>query len=52
LSFLQNQGDDGEELDEQGIQQAHEKAYGQGDSSSLGSKSLGAAGELVESPER
>ncbi|ORY91679.1 hypothetical protein BCR35DRAFT_349463 [Leucosporidium creatinivorum] len=46
LSFLNKQGDDGEELDEQGIQQAHEKAYGQGDASSLGSKSLGAAAAM------
>lgn len=46
VSFLQNQNDDPNNLDEQGLQQAHQQAYGQGDSSNMGADSLGAAAAL------
>lgn len=46
MSFLQNQNDDPNDLDEQGLQQAHQQAYGQSDSSNMGANSLGAAAAL------
>ncbi|GAA5868099.1 hypothetical protein JCM8547_003343 [Rhodosporidiobolus lusitaniae] len=46
MSFLQDKGDDDDDIDEQQAQQAHQQAYGQGNSSNLGSKDLGSAAAL------
>ncbi|BGP14976.1 hypothetical protein JCM10213_007220 [Rhodosporidiobolus nylandii] len=45
LSFLQNYGDDDDDIDEQQAQQAHQQAYGQGQAN-LDSKSMGSAAAL------
>ncbi|GAA5986437.1 hypothetical protein JCM11641_001000 [Rhodosporidiobolus odoratus] len=46
MSFLQDKGDDDDDIDEDQAQRAHQQAYSSGDSSNLGAKSLGSAAAL------
>lgn len=46
VSQVSQNFDDGEDIDEQGVQAAHEQAYGQGNASNLGAKSMGAAAAM------
>lgn len=46
ISQVSQNFDDGEDIDEQGVQAAHEQAYGQGNASNLGAKSMGAAAAM------
>ncbi|GAA5986346.1 hypothetical protein JCM10908_003713 [Rhodotorula pacifica] len=46
ISHVSQNFDDGEDIDEQGVQAAHEQAYGQGNASNLGAKSMGAAAAM------
>ncbi|BGP54712.1 hypothetical protein JCM8202v2_002299 [Rhodotorula sphaerocarpa] len=46
VSHMSQNFDDGEPIDEQGTQQAHEQAYGQGNAGQLGAKSMGAAAAM------